>query len=448
MNQSEKSSFRVGAAFLIGGIVLMLILRSVLGMWSPTGGGSGSFDSYRGPVLPLTAIGCDEALDTERRVNFDFSPYEAGEREIILTDAYRLTNPTSDPITAALAYPFQGALIDDARFFPTITAGGDAVETTLHLSLDAEGKLSQAEDWEAYKAAMLETDYLSEALAEFPTIDTPVTVYKIYDVQDHSTEDVPYKYLALTYTPDPGCAIWGYHCSDNENEDGTHFITLDVPQEDWQWGFCYLLVEGGELRDFSQQGHHSTFPQKESNRLDGISATIEQFDSTFGEMVQILAEHYRTAPMYDARFENNPYITADALCRGALARIGNGDYHEFSTVHRILSDVFGSVLSEEVLMYQVFSLTLAPGETVALDITYHQGASRDFGGFASATNGYDLATKLGSTLTLDTQSASVSGYDFITIAEQNFGFNVEAGIDAVPLDPAMERYYMKVKPIA
>jgi len=438
-----RRGFRIGAAFLIGSVVLLLVLQSVLGLWSPSGGGSGSFDFYRGPALPLTAISGGEGLEATRHVDFDFSPYGTGEKEVILTDAYTLTNPGSEAVTARLAYPFLGSLIREDRFFPVITTNGNAVDTDLRLSLD-DGP-ARAADWDDFCTAMRETDQLAQALAEHPAMDTPVTVYLISDIRDESTEAVSNKYLTLTYTPDPGTTIWSYHCSDNENEDGTHFITLDVPEHDWQWGFCCLIVQGGQLHDFSQQGHHSTFPPKESNRLDGISTSVARYESTFGEALWALAEHYRTAPMYDDRFENNPHATPETLYRGAMARIGSESYHGFSIVHQILDEVFYSVLSEEVLMYRVFSLTLAPGESVALDIRCHQGASRDLGGFQSASQGYELATRLGSTLSLGAQSASLSEAREIRILEQNFGFDPASGILSVTLDPAVQRYYLRVQ---
>lgn len=440
--KEHKKSMRLGVAMLAGSVVLLLILRTLLGMWSPSGGGSGTFDVYVGPALPLTAIFHGEKLDVTRHVDFDFAPYADGETEIILTDGYALTNTAAEAVTVELAYPFQGSLTDEARLFPAITVNGSAITPSLCPSVDAKGRLFGADDWEDYKAAILEEDYLAEALSEVPGIDTPVTVYHISGIRDESTEDVSNKYLALTYTPDPDTTIWSYNCSDNENEDGTHFITLDVPEEDWQWGECYLLVIGGDVGSFSQQGHHSTFPPKQSNQLDGISATVEQSTSTFGEMVWLLAEHYSTAPQYDERAEG--CASPEMLYRGAMARIGNPDYHIFSTVHRILSEIFGAVLSEEVLIYDVFTVTLEPGETASVEITHRRTGSRDHGGMESATEGYDMATRLGSSLSLETQSASLSGSQYIRITEQNFGFNPDAGILSVSLDPEMERYYLRV----
>lgn len=443
--KEQKHSFRIGVAILAGGVILLLILNSLLHQWRPDGGGNGAYDSYRGPVLPMTGISGAEVLNVKRSVDFDFSPYADGGKEVILTDAYQLSNPTGETVTAELAYPFQVALIDEERFFPVITAEGSPVEATLHLSQDPGSRLSQAKDWDAYKAAMAEHDYLSNALAQYPDLHTPVTVYKIYDVQDESRSDVQNKYLTLTYKPDPGSTIWTYNCSDNELEDGTHYITLDVPEAAWQWGFCLLIVSGGTLRDFSQQGHHSTFPPRESNRLDGISAEIEACETTFSQILRELAEHYHTAPQYDSRFEKNPHASAELLYQGALTQIGNPDPQDAATVHQSIDGLFYSVLAREVLMYRVFSLTLSPGETVTVEASYHQSASRDHGGLSDAAHGYDMATTLGSSLTLNNQSASLSGGTHISITEQNFGFDLDAGIDTVTLDPEVARYYLKVR---
>lgn len=451
MDKQNKSSMRVGVAFIVGIVLLLLIGNAVLSQWSPFRGNGGGYDSYRGPVLPMTALSGGESVEVERHVDFDFAPYETADpksvdpSEVILTDTYRLTNTTNETVTVDLAYPFQGSLIDEARFFPAITANGAAVDAALYPSVDAKSLLSQAEDWEDYKAALTENDYFAEATSEVTSLDTPVIVYQISDAHYDGAEEVTNKYLALSYAVNPEkTTIWTYGTADNESDDGRHYVTLNVQENAWDWGHCYLLILGEDIFGLSQQGHHTTFPPKESNKLAGVSATVERFESTFGEMVYTLAQLYGSEPQYDERFENNPYATPEALYNGAMRRIGNKDYHTSATVYQSISEAFYAVLSEEVLMYYVFELELAPGETITVEAKYHQQASDDLSGTKAATDGYDMATRLGSSLNLDVQSASVSNSNLIEITEQNFGFDLPGGITEVSLDPETERYYMKV----
>ena len=56
-------------------------------------------------------------------------------------------------------------------------------------------------------------------------------------------------------------------------------------------------------------------------------------------------------------------------------------------------------------------------------------------------------TQVDSNLNFTAQSASVSNYDVIEIVNQNFGFDLSAGIDSVVLDTAVPHYYMEVERI-
>ena len=60
-------------------------------------------------------------------------------------------------------------------------------------------------------------------------------------------------------------------------------------------------------------------------------------------------------------------------------------------------------------------------------------------------NGYDLVTRLGSTLTFTGQTAALLDRGQIEIVRQNFGFDLEAGVKTVELDMDTEHYYLEVK---
>ena len=56
-----------------------------------------------------------------------------------------------------------------------------------------------------------------------------------------------------------------------------------------------------------------------------------------------------------------------------------------------------------------------------------------------------LVTALGSNLTFTKQSAAIEGYGEIEIVRQNFGFDLETGVNTVALDPDTQHYYLEVK---
>ena len=64
------------------------------------------------------------------------------------------------------------------------------------------------------------------------------------------------------------------------------------------------------------------------------------------------------------------------------------------------------------------------------------------------TNGYDMVTGLGSNLIFTGQTASLEDRGQIEIVRQNFGFDIENGVNEVELDMEEPHYYLEVKPTA
>lgn len=83
------------------------------------------------------------------------------------------------------------------------------------------------------------------------------------------------------------------------------------------------------------------------------------------------------------------------------------------------------------------------GVEVALERT--KKASFDFIGEDKNRNGYDMVTRLGSSLIFTGQTASVSNTESIEILRQNFGFDLEKDVTKVELDPAQEHYYLEIR---
>ena len=99
------------------------------------------------------------------------------------------------------------------------------------------------------------------------------------------------------------------------------------------------------------------------------------------------------------------------------------------------------------VMYAAFDVTVPAHGSVSVTATMHKDNSCDFIGKKKNVDGYDLATQLGSTLAFTQQCASVSNTEPVRIVENNFGFNLDAGITQVTLDPEVEHYWMQVEKI-
>ena len=159
------------AVVLIGAGGFLLLQNGGLGGSSAGGGheeGSSVFLSYAGPVFPLTVLDGAE-LSAGREITLDFSLWdrtwisnqeeaasrteltEAGRRQVLddynewfpdggryesstdllVHDAYVLTNSTQQAQTVTLLYPFVGQLQHLSAQTPTLTVDGVPAEATL-----------------------------------------------------------------------------------------------------------------------------------------------------------------------------------------------------------------------------------------------------------------------------------------------------------------------------
>lgn len=112
-----------------------------------------------------------------------------------------------------------------------------------------------------------------------------------------------------------------------------------------------------------------------------------------------------------------------------------------------LEDMWTETYNMQRVMYVNFDVVIPANGSVRVDATMRKDASFDFVGEDTDRNGYDMVTRLGSTLEFSEQTASVSNTQFIEIVYQNFGFDLENGITQVELDMNEPHYYMEVRKV-
>jgi len=435
----------------------ILVILGVAAIWvapgmflNTDGGNSGAYGSYSGPVLPLTAVSGGEGLEVKRHVDFDFSTYEGyvpspiHEGEAAVTDTYRLTNPTQQEITVQLAYPYEGSFIGERKYTPAITVDGTAAEAALFPSLDDGNAVFRADDFEGLKKLMQETDYLAQALAPPPEWDIPVKVYHFTDITYQGDQEYPYIFLTMDFTIPEGASVWVLHFDALRTEEETVSLWFRDDLDDRDG--AYLFVMNGDIENMTfggNLGHNIT----QNSALTDVTCEYECYEAGFGELI------WQFAWSYDywatEKYHANPgLVTPEILYRDAMKRVEESmgqHYDGYSgAVVSVVEDAFYRNMTDSRLMYWVFDVEIPAGETVEVEAKYHQEASTDIGGPKKKREGYDMATRLGSSLDFTAQSAGITGSEFVEILRQNFGFQPEKGITEVALDLNVERYYLEV----
>ena len=419
-------------------------------MGGNAGGGGGGHDeastfmSYAGPVFPLTLGEENSSITAQRDITLDFAPWQDGNStDIQVKDSYVLTNSTDTDQTVTLAYPFAGSFYE---LYPvTLTADGTELKTAIYPGVGGSQSIGS---WEEY-AAIIQDGDLMAAHQEAPTLDTPVTVYSFTDfVLPESDAVAPT--LAVTYPwseGTPAVMTYGFNGGGIDREAGWAQRSFFLPDSNSPHAQDprLLIVVGDPLEEYTLQGYRDggCDPGEE---LVGVTATVTQYQSTLGEVLDTLCQGPDTLdqtygkPMGVLALPRAVFF--DALCKSLGTSIPSD--------MTMLEDVFSWCNVQEPIFYAEAPLTIPAGGSVILTAAMTKEGSFDYA-CAHTENrgiyGYDLVTRLGSNLACTGQTATLEDRGLIEIVRQNFGFDLEGGVNTVTLDPAEEHYYLEVRRI-
>ncbi len=472
-------------------------------------GGSGSdgasvFMSYAGPVFPLTLREENAAVEAERNITLDFEPWvpvwisnreEADSRtwlteeerqdvldfyneyfpeggryesstDILVTDAYMLTNTSAEEQTLTVRYPFVSGLDNLEENRPTLTADGTELETTLRVGSyaggfegvwganDPEGtaNLAYPHSWTDYQTLLSDGSYLENTLGPGPDVtDVPVVVYKLtdpYGPEQDEEAGITNPTLRVTFNLDydkTNILTYGFHGASYDREAGVMIQDFSIPQPgepNYGTKEFYLLVLGEDVENMTIQGYANGSLEADAPRLEGCGATVERYESDLDTMLrQLLPLIWEERGQEDAEFEM--YYRAfleQLLSYGVLS---DEPVERYDTGW--LENIEGGMVRVCWLESEV---TVPAGGTVSITAAMTKEGSYDFHCADTANQGvygYDLVTRLGSNLACSVQTATLEDRGQIEIVRQNFGFDLEQGITTVPLDPAEEHYYLEVR---
>ena len=436
-------------------IIGVIIFALICGIWAilqmlinPFGSGSGEFQSYRGPVLPMTCINGADGMDVTRNVDFDFYPYQDGKDYSTLgkgaariTDTYVLTNTTNKPTTLELVYGFQGQFIDHPEEFPTITVDGAQVIPVTCPSVDSNRLVWNANNFDEYSQILEENDFLSLAVQPSVELDIPVTAYHFTDLTYSGNETLVYPMLTVRFSLDENTTVWTMIVDEfGTEDDGRQRMMFRVDR-----GEAWIFTVGGTIADFECGGNRD-YNVTESSTIDGVSFKLETLETTLFDVIHDHAQDYDFWSIEGQdTYPNCGAMTPELLAAGAIKRIQTDSFEESPERIRLIEALFYDVITEPRMIYHIFPVEIGPSESVTVEAAFIQEPSLDISGPNDYREGYELATKLGSNLHFTSLASSLSNTDIIELGEQNFGFDIENNITEVTLDLQVERYYLEVR---
>lgn len=461
------------AACLVLAIGLGFLLPRIGGNSAPGGnaGGSGHDDggvfmSYAGPVLPLMLREDNAAITAQRNITMDFSSWVPS-GDILVTDSYTLTNTDSREQTIRILYPFVSSLYSLPEHRPTLTVGGETLDTELHAGSYAGGfqgawenweethenpgslNLLYIESWEGYQTLLADGSYLQRALGEFVDLShIPVVVYEFTDVwgpEENDGAGIPNPSIRVLFDIDyenTSVLSYGFHSGYYDSDTSTMGKGFSI-REEWERGYgipYYLIVIGDDIENVTYQGYATGGWDTKKKVEAGL--TITRSESDLETVLRMAAGYYLSE--LDASYDFELYfglMKEHLMGYGVLSdncadRYDGGCIENLDVAH--VSRVFW--LEAEV--------TIPAGESVTLDTAFKKDPSYDYHCATTANkgiSGYDLVTALGSNLTMTQQTARLEDCGQIEIVRQNFGFNLANGINKVTLDLNEPHYYLEVR---
>lgn len=451
--KAKERLFRTVGAAAAAVIVLVGIPAFMMFTVPKASGGimlSGNADEpsyYEAPVLPLTALTDTEGLTAERETELDLSGlfscvtltggYYAG-----VTDSYTLTNTTEEDITVQAAYPYSGTIGNiSSRMIPTVTVDGEEIAAEIYAgsyTANHNGTYDNGRyfsDFSDYEALLSDGDYLKKAVGSVPSLDIPVTVYRVTDYGCDWSNGIDTAYslaVNMKFSSDHAMVYTVGFNSYQNGMNGTYRVGFFLSGGDWLYetNHRYIIVIDGELSEMSIQGYRNG-GCRDGDEIDGIFGRIEKTDLTLEDIIRDYAENNGAINSTDELLIDK--VAEQLWDMGVLSERHEGFTGGF------LGDIVGTVYSLPRLMYRVFWVTVPAGGSVNVTAVSESEASRLYDENDKRYFTFELAPTLGSGFAFTSQTAYIP---------DTGGADVTGDIGSTPqeLDIAQPYYTINVRP--
>lgn len=412
-----------------------------------------AFTYYTGPVMPLNIIGDAEGIAADRSIHFDFTLEEKGSRDMRVTDGYTLTNGTAGDKKVEIVYPFVSSISEVDRLAPVLTVNGGSLRAEL-LAGDYAGTFtgdkghtsnrSNIESWEGYKALLTDGGYLEAAKSEKAFIaDRTVTVYTFCDVTYPKEEGAAALAMEFYLPRGSSVIVNGMNGGSFDKENSFYRCSFTVAHSTGQ----RVIVLGEPPGEYTVQGYENGGYQK---KLGSVTGKVMAQTMQFSQAVRDCMAEYR---MKQGSPGQESSLLTDALLYRAVVSMFRytllGDHPVDRYGWMRLDELIGEAYAVPRMLYLKAPLAIPAGQSVKVESRFQKEGSCDYArkpwGANSGVWGYDMTTRLGSSVHFTGQKASLDLPQSYEIVRQNFGFDRAKGITEVALDLDEERYYLEIK---
>lgn len=417
-----------------------------------------SYQSYAGPLLPLTMTEHTPEIQAIRNTNLDFSAYDLEETYQYYTnvsDQYKIRNTSDTTKTVEFLYPFTGSYEKLFQLLPTITNNDNLVSTELlagnytgSFTSDAGAyNLKYPESWKDYDKLLEDGTYIKHLFSQMPNANIPVTLYQFIEKPVGLSENIDLV-VNIEFNPEKTKILsYGFNGGEYHDEENYRIYHASLPEKErLDIPTPRLIVIGDELTSYTISKRNTQTGKNQYANPKNISCERTTLDSVLrtitSNYVQIMNMVYETE--IDASTEELFYRSFTEAMKD-YGMLSKESYPRYFT--NMLEDLLSDIFHQDRIFYLKFTVELLPDAETTLDITLQKPYSHNYSCSEGRkqTHGYDMLTPSNNVLTLTEQQFSISNTKNVEIKSQNFGFDLENNILSVVLDKTKKHYYLDIK---
>lgn len=420
----------------------------------------GWVDFNAGPIMPLTFTDANASIRASRELIYDFSAVSKMDKGYVsVKDSYVLNNISEQEQTVTFYYPYVSDVKELAIHRPEVMINQQLVGTNIvngaYMGTDNMGM-------SRLFTSNVSTDEYTYMLSQVEPLDctlhTDLLKQKVvaYEFSDFDSGNIPGEavtYAARFKTADMGRVYMSHMMDVFEPEEGyvTYYFMFEQAMGEGHKPAIYFL--GEEPEEYEEQGY--VYPElREANQSDEVTACMTRRETTMAELLESMVEEklltLTVSEENKTELKELFYNRAATMFCDMYRWNTDGDTTTEDDVFyaNCVSDIIYTIFEEEAIYLLTDTITIPAGESVTIDLNYlKQGTHQNYEPQESFRDNYcyDNMPNLGTNVKYEKQTTSILENDNIQIESQNYGFDLEKGVNTVVLEPDAERYYMIVK---
>ncbi len=414
-------------------------------------------DFNAGPIMPLTFATKNQYIRADRELMYDFSTVV---RESVgyvpVRDSYQLHNTSQQDQTVTIYYPYVSDMKGLSLHMPKVMVNNEVVNTNVingnYMGTDGDGMMklfSPNVTSDDYGYMVQDGKPLEQKLNE-ELLNREIVVYEFADFSQGTLQGEAPTYSAQFKVENPEAVFTNQ--MNSFYEDGSVKVSFGAESVEASSKPAIYFLDG-EPTEYIEQGYNY-IDMLEEFESDEVTSQKTVYKTTMkavlkdlikSELEKGIKDYHANGELEELYYQRAAQMFCDMYQWNTDGVTTPEDDIFYASS---ISDILYMVFDYESLYLLTDTMTIPAGGSVTVTFDYlKQGTYQTYEPLEAYRDNYcyDNMPYLGSNITYNQQVTSIIEDNNIRIESQNYGFDLEAGITSVVLNPDAERYYMIVK---